>query len=272
MILQGNVFSETLNMTTGLSVFFPEKLQKRTAYRAAYLLHGLHGDNRTWLHNTMLPVIAKHTDTVFIMPEVGRSFYADMKFGYRYFTYVSEELPQICKRNFNISTEWEDTAVMGCSMGGYGALKLALSKPDRYGFCGAISPACLFLNEILQGLRKEWERYAQLGHDEASIVRDFKMIFGEDFQYGGSDIILKLAKNIEKPVEKTVEKPKIYMTCGTEDNLIVDNRRFAKEMKEMAFDYTYEEWAGVHDWQFFNTSLIKVMQAWTRGQESDFAE
>jgi S-formylglutathione hydrolase FrmB len=265
MILEGNVFSETLNMNTGLSVFFPETLQKRHVYRAAYLLHGLHGDNRTWLYNAMLPVIARYADTVFIMPEVGRSFYADMKFGYRYFTYVSEELPEICKRNFTISTKREDTAVIGCSMGGYGALKLALSKSDRYGFCGAISPACLFLNELLRNLRKEWEHYSQSGTNEAAIVRDFKAIFGEDFQYSGNDIILTLAKNVEKPVEQsadTPEKPKIYMACGTEDIFITDNRRFAKEMKKMTFDYTYEEWTGAHDWRFFNESLIKAMQAW----------
>jgi S-formylglutathione hydrolase FrmB len=214
----------------------------------------------------MVPLIAKHADTVFIMPEVGRSFYADMKFGYRYFTYISQELPEICKRNFTISTKREDTAVIGCSMGGYGALKLALSKPAQYGFCGAISPACLFLNEILQNLRKEWERYSQTGPDAASIVHDLKMIFGEDFQYGSSDIILKLAKNAARSVEESeknhVEKPKIYMTCGTEDNLLEENRRFAEEMKKMMFDYTYEEWTGAHDWQFFNESLIKAMQSW----------
>jgi S-formylglutathione hydrolase FrmB len=258
MILQGSIFSETLAMSVGLSVFFPEKLQKRNACRTVYLLHGLHGDNRTWLYNTMLPVIAKNADSVFVMPEVGRSFYADMKRGYHYFTYVSEELPEICKRNFNVSTKREDIAVMGCSMGGYGALKLALSKPDRYGFCGAISPACLFLNELLYNLRKEWERYSQTGHEAASIVRDFKAIFGDDFQYDSGDIIPELAKN----VENAPAKPKIYMTCGADDDLLAENRRFAEEMKRTAFDYIYEEWTGAHDWKFFNEALAKAIQMW----------
>ncbi|MDR1218535.1 MAG: acetylesterase [Treponema sp.] len=261
MILQGSIFSETLNMSVGLSVFFPEKLQKRNVCRTVYLLHGLHGDNGTWLYNTMLPVIAKNTDSVFIMPEVGRSFYADMKRGYRYFTYVSEELPEICKRNFNISTKREDTAVMGCSMGGYGALKLALSKPDRYGFCGAISPACLFLDELLYKLRKEWERYSQTGREAASIIRDFKAIFGDDFQYDSGDVILELARN----AEKAPEKPKIYMACGTDDDLLADNRRFAEEMKRPDFDCMdclYEEWTGAHDWKFFNEALAKALQMW----------
>jgi S-formylglutathione hydrolase FrmB len=192
------------------------------------------------------------------MPEVGRSFYADMKHGYRYFTYVSEELPEICKRDFNISAKREDTAIVGCSMGGYGALKLALSKPDQYGFCGAISSACLFFNEILQSLRKNWEHYSKTNKEAAAIVCDLKAIFGDDFEYGTGDIILELARN----AEKSPEKPKIYAACGTGDDLLLENRRFFEEMEKIDFDYKYEEWEGAHEWTFFNEALTKALQVW----------
>ena len=60
-----------------------------------------------------------------------------MKYGLPYFSYLTEELPTICKSIFRISADREHTAVMGGSMGGYGALKCALSKPEQYGMCAA---------------------------------------------------------------------------------------------------------------------------------------
>jgi S-formylglutathione hydrolase FrmB len=258
MVLQGDIYSETLNMYTGLSVFAPDALQARDNYKVVYLLHGLHGDNRTWLHNTMLPIIAKTFNAVFIMPEVGRTFYADMRYGPRYFSYISEELPAICRRLFNISGTPEDTAVMGCSMGGYGALKTALTKPDRYGFCAAISSACLFFDEILDALRRDPSPYLKTGPAAKEMVSNMHAIFGDDLRYASADVLLSLVAEAEKaPV-----KPKIYMACGTEDDLLQENRRFKIEMTKTAFDFEYEEWQGAHEWHFFNDALKKSLQKW----------
>lgn len=258
MILQGDVYSETLNLSTGLSVFMPDKLNERDNYKVVYLLHGLHGDNRTWLQNTMLPIFAKNTKAVFIMPDAGRSFYTDMKHGLKYYTYISEELPLICKRAFNISGKPEDTAVMGCSMGGYGALKLALAQPEKYGFCAAISPACLFLNEGLDGIKADPGVYDKVDANMQAIFRDFASIFGDDLQYSDEYLILKLAKI----AEKSHCKPKIYVTCGLQDDLVKENRRFSEEMAKTTIDYTYEEWQGAHEWHFFNEALRKSLQKW----------
>ena len=77
----------------------------------------------------------------------------DMEYGFRYFTYVTEELPAICKDIFRISAEREDTAIIGGSMGGYGALRCALSRPGQYGMCAAFSSGCLFLKEGIEELK-----------------------------------------------------------------------------------------------------------------------
>ena len=92
----------------------------------AYLLHGLCGDSATWVDDSMLPVYAREGRTIFILPDAARSFYSDMRHGPRYFTYLVEELPQLCKAVFQIAARREDTAILGASMGGYGALKCAV--------------------------------------------------------------------------------------------------------------------------------------------------
>jgi putative tributyrin esterase len=58
-----------------------------------------------------------------VMPRVDRSFYLNEAHGNKYWTFLSEELPEVVRGSFRISTRREDTFVAGLSMGGYGAMK-----------------------------------------------------------------------------------------------------------------------------------------------------
>ena len=256
MILRGNFSSNTLHMSTNIQMFVPDN--RSGPYRVVYLLHGLHGDQGTWLDNTMLPVYAKEYNAVFVMPEVGRSFYLNLKYGRRYFDYVSNELPAVIGRILNISSKREDTAVMGCSMGGYGALMVALDRPELFGFCGGISTACLYFKPMLEALKKDPEPYLKTGAEAHEVFKDFKRVYGEGLEYRRDYDILELVKDF--PADKP--KPRIYATCGTEDKLRQDNLNLAEEMKNLSFDFTYEEWPGEHDWYFFNEALKKTLKVW----------
>ena len=254
MILRGYFSSEILRMGTNIQFLFPEQEPRRVVY----LLHGLHGDQGTWLDRTMLPVYAAEYDAVFVIPEAGRSFYTDQLYGRKYFSYINEELPQVCKKMFGLAPARENTAVMGCSMGGYGALKLCLTFPQQYGFCGAISPACLYFEDILSGLRKNAESYRKTGAEAEETLKDLYAIYGNNLEYIPDYDIVKLAKKFDDP--KTA--PKFYITCGTEDRLHEENIRFREDIKNIPFDLTYEEWSGKHDWYFFNEALRKTLKIW----------
>ena len=256
MILRGSVFSQILQMDTGITIVVPDKYEEGKEYKAAYLLHGLGGGSGNWGDHTMLTLYARDYDTIFIMPEAARSFYTDMKYGQKFFTYVAEELPMICKTVFHISAKRQDTAVIGASMGGYGALKCALSKPEQYGYCAAFSSACLYLKEYLDEYRpkEKWDEVRAAFGDQ--MVMDFLAIHGEELEWKPEHEILCLADRAEK--EK--EKPRIYMACGYKDYLREFNVRFAKEMKNRDFDFTFEEWEGQHDWYFFNQALEKALK------------
>jgi len=256
MILRGDYLSETLRMSTNVQMLIPDK--GSGPFRVIYLLHGLHGNQGTWLDNSMLPVYAKKYNAVFVMPEVGRSFYLNLKYGRKYFDFVSEELPQICRNIFNISAKREDTAVMGCSMGGYGSLLLSLSRPDQFGFCGAISPACLYFKPMLDALRNDPGPYLKTGPEAEAVLTDLRCTYGDGLGYRKEYDIGELARNFPAGTEK----PRIYGTCGTEDDLRKENVSFLADMKKTDFDYTYEEWSGGHDWYFFSDALKKTLDFW----------
>ena len=229
-------------------------------FRIVYLLHGLHGNSATWLDKSMLSEYAKNDNTVFIMPEAGRSFYTNQKYGRRYFDFFNEELPCKCQKIFSISAKREDTAVMGYSMGGYGALRLSLSNPESFGFCGAISPACLYFKPILDKLREDPSPYLKTGPEANEVFKDLRCIYGDGLEYREDYDVVKLAKNF--PADKP--KPKFYVTCGTEDDLRKENLEFTKMMAGTDFDYTYEEWPGGHEWIFFNEALRKTLEVWRK--------
>jgi len=261
MILRGYYSSEVLHTSVNIQFIVPDS--GAGPYKTVYLLHGLHGNQGTWIDNTMLPYYSKEYNAIFVMPEAGRSFYCDLKYGRKYFTFVSEELPKICRKIFNISDKREDTAVMGCSMGGSGALKLALSKPELFGFCGAISTACVYLKPVVEGLRVKAnaDAYRKTGAEEEEILIDLYSFYGDDLEYQPKDDISGLAKNF--PADKP--KPKFYLTCGTEDSLRKESLQFRDDMKNTTFDFTYEEWQGGHEWYFFNEALKKTLEFWYNG-------
>ncbi|MCI2082942.1 MAG: esterase family protein [Bacteroidales bacterium] len=251
MILKGHLFSQTLEMETGISILSSDKMGDEP-HKAVYLLHGLCGRSGDWLDYTMLPAYANEYNAIFIMPEVARSFYSDMKSGPKYFTYVTEELPKICKKTFNISEDRNDTFIIGASMGGYGALKCALSKPGQYGTCCAFASPCLFLKNDLQrcgGALKFKEMYGD------SLFRDFQAIFGESMHLNPGDDVLELAEdNAENP-----DKPRIYMSCGKEDRLLDDNKKYYGLLKDLDYDIEFEELDGNHNWQYFNEALERAL-------------
>jgi len=254
MILKGSVFSNTLNMETGITVLVPNRLKSDGAYKIVYLLHGLCGNSGDWINYTMLPNYAEDYDAIIVMPEVARSFYTDMKYGLKYFSYIVEELPQICNRIFRISSKREDTIVIGASMGGYGALKCVLTRPDQYGACGAFSSACLFLKEGLDAQRQDPETAKAIFGEQ--LVNDFYAAFGETLDWNPENEILELAK---KQSGKE-QNPTIYCACGTEDPFLELNRRFASDMNEAELNFKYEEWEGGHNWYFFDQAIKKAFQ------------
>lgn len=256
MRFRGTVYSKTLDMDTSVTVVAPNRLKREGEYKVAYLLHGLCSDSGFWLDYSMLPYYANLRDTVYIMPQVGRSFYSDMKHGFDYFTYITEELPKICKNLFRISAKREDTAVLGVSMGGYGALKCALTKPEQYGSCAAFSSACLFMREAMAETAEKGITQGFIDAFGRQLPRDFAAIFGDDLNCPPECDLPELAKR----AAGAGAKPKIYMTCGTRDPFYEDNLKFCKLLDDCGLQYEFESWDAEHDFECFNDALKKAIE------------
>ena len=110
--LNCEVFSKTLNMATALRVILPDEGELGAA-NTVYLLHGLSDNSSGWTRYTAVEQYARERGLAVVMPEVQRSFYADMAAGLDYFGYVAVELPAMCERMFGLPHERTKRYVMG---------------------------------------------------------------------------------------------------------------------------------------------------------------
>jgi S-formylglutathione hydrolase FrmB len=240
-------FAETLGMSSSIRVILPEPslldLEKgkgapSSGYPVLYLLHGLSDDETAWTRYTSIERYIASLGLAVVMPNVHRSYYTNMKFGYRYWDFISEELPLKVRALFPISGARADNAVAGLSMGGYGALKLALSKPEAYSAAACLSGSC-----DLKSLRDRPE--------------ELSLVFGEPAKIaaaGGdlAELATKLARS-DRP------KPRIFQACGSEDFLLGSNHRFRDVITPLGFDYTYEEGSGAHDWAYWDAAIQRAL-------------
>ena len=211
-----------------------------------YLLHGLSDDDSIWYRRTSVERYAEQYNLLIIMPDGGRSFYTDAVVGDNYWTFISEELPDIVENIFNLRPARENTFAAGLSMGGYGALKLGLRCPDKFAAVAGLSSVtdikCRFRAETSKSWRPELYR-----------------IFGGISQLAprGNDLF-DLA---QKAVDSGKQLPKILSICGKNDFMIRDNRKFNKLMQQINYpDFHSFERPGSHTWEFWDEHIQDALK------------
>lgn len=256
-LLDVHAFSDALGVQVGFYVLLPQPAQRqigvaggeaRTKYPVLWLLHGLSDDHTIWLRRTSIERYAAAKNIAVVMPAAGRSFYQDMPNGSRYWTFLTEELPALCQAWFPISAKREDNFAAGLSMGGYGAMRMALARPDRYA-AGASLSGALDLNRRLGDADKKGGRMSRA---------ELSAIFGEKLKVEGTDAdLFAVAQQV---AAGSGPKPKLFVCCGTEDELLADNRGFHQRLDAVHYEHTYEESPGTHEWGYWDAQIQRVLE------------
>jgi S-formylglutathione hydrolase FrmB len=138
-----SIESEAIHGTAEYSVFLPPAYRGTDRrFPVVYFLHGLFNDHTSWTvdHEGDIPALLDDLmskgslpQLILVHPNGARSFYTDYKDGsLRYETMIVEELPRHVEARYRVATGPNRRAIAGTSMGGYGALKIAMRHPDRY--------------------------------------------------------------------------------------------------------------------------------------------
>ena len=137
-----DLHSDRMDLHTQVSVLLPDMDPPEGGFPVLYLLHGKGGDHTDWTRLApMEHYVRERFPLCLVMPSCEHSFYRNMAYGLPWYDYVAQELPQKLGGMFPLSQKREETFVCGGSMGGYGAMLLALNRPERFGWAASISGA-----------------------------------------------------------------------------------------------------------------------------------
>ncbi len=248
--IQCSFYSEVLGLQCSMDVLLPQRPRKemrkapRRLWPTLYLLHGLSDDHTCWQRWTSIERYVQGMDLAVIMPAAGRSFYTDMVNGGRYWTFISEELPDLARDFFPLSADRLDNYVAGISMGGYGAFKLALTHPDRFAAAGSLSGALDIVADVSEDDGEGWQA-------------EMRSIFGRlDRLEGSRHDLFALAEQ----ASRSPARPRLYQCCALDDPLLEENIRFRDHVRSLPMDLTYRQGPGGHDWIYWDKQIQKILE------------
>ena len=176
-------YSKTLNCKMRFSIYLPPQASNGEKVPVLYWLSGLTCTDENFMHKAGAQRMAAELGVAIVAPDTsprgddvasddgydlghGAGFYVNAteppwNRHYHMYDYVVSELPALIEENFPIS---EKRAISGHSMGGHGALTIALKNPERYQSVSAFSP-------ISNPMNCPWGKKAftaYLGNDEDS--------------------------------------------------------------------------------------------------------
>jgi S-formylglutathione hydrolase FrmB len=200
-----------------------------------YLLHGLSDDHTAWLRRSRIEWYVRELPLIVVMADGGRCFYTDNADGPACGTFFAQELPDFVERTFPASRDRAGRCIGGLSMGGYGALRLALAHPHRYASANSHSGALL-----------AWRFDPQ---QTVLTPDEHRRIFGAPNADGSEHDLLTLARRA-RDSGKSI--PRLLIDCGTEDHLLPSSRAFTAALKELGVPHEYNEHPGAHEWDYWD--------------------
>ena len=158
---QYRCFSETCQTDMTFGIYLPPQVLKGYPAPVLYFLSGLHGDGSELIRQTGIQRFAAQWNIIVVFPDTsprgshisdstdefigqGAGFYVDAAeqpwaAHYQMYSHISRELPDWVERHFPATQE---RSIAGFSMGGHGALSIALKNPSRYVAVSAFAPLC----------------------------------------------------------------------------------------------------------------------------------
>jgi len=227
-------------------VVLPAKLAAGQKLPVVYLLHGGGGgDYRDWLNYSDVAQYAER-GLILVMPEANESYYVDSadRPQDRYEDYIVRDLIADVESRFPAAAGRENRAIAGVSMGGFGAVTLALKHPDHFVFAGGMSPALDVPSRPFSVKRVgQWQHH--------------RSIFGPwkgRHQRENDPLVLVRSANSE-------QAPYFFLTCGEQEGLLAVNKQFAALLKQRHFNYEFHTGPGGHDWNQWNSRVPDLIQS-----------
>lgn len=265
--------------------------QSRRRYPVAIYLHGLWGSETDWvaqgfIHRALDSLVAAGgPEFIVVMPDGDDGWYTtwnalgdypgcrrdftarpgDTVDSYcvpwlHYDDYIARDVVSFVDRAYRTEPRRERRAIVGLSMGGYGALTIAFAYPDVFAAAASHSGV---LSPLLDGTRTDPPRYIQTmaRMQESWGDRFWPLIapaFGPDTTAWWSRDPARLASKLWSRDRRRM--PSLFIDIGTDDGLLSQNRAFRYELQQAGIPHEYAEWPGNHDWAYWSRHVVESLR------------
>lgn len=221
-----------------------------TFHPVLYLLHGLFGRFDDWIERTGIVTQAAGHDLIIVTPEGGDGWYSDSATAdeEKFESHLTLELLPEIENRYRTISERRGRAIAGLSMGGYGAFKMAVKRPDLWNFAASFSGAFDPAERSDDTPGFDWENL------KPSILRAFG---GAASKERFNNDLFKLVE--ELPAESIPALPFFYFDCGDEDGFLQANKRLANVMTERGIIHKFQVISGGHDWTYWGDRVCALL-------------
>lgn len=219
---------------------------RETPYPVVYFLHGL-GNSPDDFESRGAAALTDRLirdgrvpPVIIALPSGAISYYVNRKGGGApYEDHVRLEAPAYVEAHYPVRTEREGRAISGISMGGFGALKIAMRYPEEFGSASAHTP--FLMKDVPEGE----------GTDRTSrmFMRVMRTLYGDPI-----DMAMWRANNpfaLARATEGNL--PPLLFTAASQDRygLQVPAKAFHEELMAVEAPHVYVPFEGVHGWTSF---------------------
>jgi S-formylglutathione hydrolase FrmB len=212
------------------------KNQTNQKYPVAYLLHGYSGNYSNWLKDApQLNAKADELGMIIVTPDGGYgSWYFDSPIdpSIKYESYITQELLPYIDSHYPVIQHKDARAITGLSMGGHGALYLAIKHLDQFGVAGSVCGGVDF-----RPFPNNWDIKKDLG------------TYAENKQNWDDNVVVNVANKLKN------KDLAIIFDCGLDDFFIEVNRSLHQKLMEMKIEHDYIERPGSHNKAYWSNSI-----------------
>jgi putative tributyrin esterase len=237
--------SAALNRDMPYRAIVPAAILPNKKLPVIYLLHGGGGGFHDWSNYSDVAGYAER-GLILVMPEGNSSYYTNSveRTQDRYEDYIVHDLIADAENRFPAASGREHRAIAGPSMGGFGAVVLALKHPDLFIFAGGLSsaldvPSRPFSIKRMGQYRQHSSIFGPWGGQSRRASDPFVLIRATD----------------------AAQAPYLFLACGDQEGLLPTNRRFAAMLQARHFSYEFHTVAGGHDWNQWNRNVPALMKS-----------
>jgi len=300
-----SLWSQSLGARKQFAVYLPASYERERTrrYPVAYYLHGLWGDEWNWVRqgrlDATLDSLTAHgtREMIVVMPDGDDGWYttwnslvtmADcardstrLRIGItepvasrcvpwpHYDDYIARDLVARVDSAYRTRADRAHRGIAGLSMGGYGAVSLALAYPDVFSAAashsGVLAPLYLGPHPFAEPARYAPSVDTLLVTPLGRVNRTMMPAFGRDTAaWWARDPARLAARAIERQRAGGPPLPALHLDVGVADPLVDQNRAFHAALTALGVRHTYAEWPGAHTWAYWRGHVGESL-AWLAG-------